>query len=200
MTNDFIPSIGDRGFYSLAAPFELRPGSIHTCKAIRKISDLHSDNVDVFERFYQPKGLTKDIFEEDQGRDAAIISLHEDSGAWVEVPSRYLLGYPNMSGIPYKEFGFAIGLPAFPVDTDFSNLEQLLKDAVMQTMGVECTVKKVGVSNPTLKDSTEHTLIRSERLLRSTAMTPSTLATVWRTRYEDLMFKFNQLVSGTNWS
>ena len=199
LPTNFIPGIGDRGFYELAAPFTLTEQKIYTCKAIRKISELQSENQDVFQLYYKAKGIDQGIFEEDQLNDRAIIFLQEDGGSWLNVPVRYLMGYPNMNGVPYQQFSLVVGLPAFPVGTDFALVKQAIQDQVLHTLGVGAAVAEVKVSLPILKTSEEHTAMEADRLLRATAGTDYSRAIEWQAKYNDLKFKYDQLVGLTNW-
>lgn len=193
MTDRFIPTIGASGFFRIASPFVVPPGERYTCKAIRKMSEHRSLGSDVFKEFYESMGIGEDVYLEDNQVDAEIVSLMADGGRWMYVPSRFLLGYPDMNGIPYRGMALHVKLPAFPVSQDFSAAIQQIQDAVQAALGVNSAVVPVETSRTTLVPSSKHLLLRSKRQTLSTGSTPTTRAVYWQNAYDDLLVKFNAL-------
>lgn len=193
MVDRFIPTIGSTGFYRLAVPFELPAGERYTCKSIRKISEHRSLGADVFKDFYESKGIDEATFLIDEKEDAEIISLMASGGKWVHVPSRYILGYPDMNGIPYRGVALYISIPPFPVSQDFSNAISQLQDVVTTSLGVSSSIKPVETTRVSLVANASHELLKAKRLLAANGLTPSARATRWQMQYEALYQKFNEL-------
>lgn len=191
----FIPTSGEKGFYRLKAPFSVPDNSIHTCKSIRKISELLASEIDPYTEYYKPYNIDIDRYEEEVALDVEIIGLLEEGGGWIHVPSTYLEGYPSMNGIPYRKMALVVGLPAFAVSQDFTHLETAIADKVTSTMGVACTTKMVVMSKTLLKNSDDHELLKTQRLAASQGTTDAAQAAYWKSKYEDLLFKHNQLLN-----
>lgn len=189
MVQRFIPTIGITGHFRLSPPFEIPSGEIYSCKAIRKISEHRSLGVDVYKEFYQPFNVTEAIYNEDNLDDAEIISLLANGGKWVNVPSRFILGYPDMNGIPYHGVALHIALPAFQVSFDFTNAVNQIKDAVMSTLGVSCVITTLETTRSSLVPSDKSSLLTAQRRIASERTTPASKAVFWKRAYEDAMIK-----------
>lgn len=190
----FIPATGETGFFRLADPFAIPESEVYTCKAIRTISELISMGMDPFVLYYQPKGLGADVFERHEAMDMEIISLQNDGGHWVHVPAAYILGYPNMNGIPYRSLAFTVMLPAFPLDQPFDHVKTQLKEVVQMSLGVDSVVKQVVTSKTKLIDSDSHQQNKLERFQLSKGTTPTAQAAYWKNAYESLKQQFDALV------
>lgn len=195
MTDRFIPNIGATGFFHLAPPFTLPAGERYSCKAIRKISEHRSLGADIFKDFYEPSGITEEIYLEDNAKDAEIISLLADGGRWVHVPSRYMLGYPDMNGVPYRGVALHVALPAFPVTHEFSHVVQQIQDVVQAALGVTCQVTPVETTRVSLVPSERHLLLSTQRVVISQGTTSLSRATYWQRSYDDLLLRYNALLT-----
>lgn len=194
MADRFIPNIGATGFYNLGPPFTLPAGERYSCKAIRKISEQRSLGVDVFKEFYETPGVSEEIYLEDSAIDSEIVSLVADGGRWIHVPSRFILGYPNMNGVPYHGMAFHVALPAFPVTQDFSHVVQKVQDAVRDGLGVTCAVTPIETTRASLVPSTQHLLLTTNRQALSLGTTSSSQAAYWKRAYDDLLLRHNHLL------
>ena len=190
----FIPATGDKGFFRVAPPFFITENEIYTCKAIRTISEFISLGVDPFAEYYEPNGLSVDDYDAHQNEDMEIISLVNDGGHWVHFPAAYLLGYPNMNGIPYRSMAIMVTLPPFPVDQPYEFVEAQIKDTVQQTLGVGVKTARVIVTKTKLLESDKHEALKTSRIVNSTGSTPRAQAAYWRNSYEDLKLRYDALI------
>ncbi len=196
MTQEFVPTIGESGFYHLLAPYTIeRENTIHTCKAIRKISELLDEGVDVFGSFYQTHFVSEDIYKEDVEADRSIIYLQSSNNRWINVPSRYLAGYPNMNGVPYRRVSIVLSIPAFPLTQDFSNAITQLQETVQMTLGVPSNAQVVVTSETMLVEDTNHKVFQAQRIVEMEKSTPSSRANFWRNSYDALLQKYNTIVA-----
>lgn len=194
-TQRFIPTIGVSGFYHLLSPFTIEDhNAIYTCKAIRKISELLAEGTDVFNDVYKEKGLSQDTYDEDVQDDAEIIYLESSNNRWISVPSRYLSGYPNMNGEPYRRVSIVISLPAFPLQHSFDNAIHQLQEVVTMTLGVNSEAKVVVTSKAILVEDAKHKVLDAQRKTETEKSTPSARANFWRQSYDNLMEKYNAIV------
>lgn len=190
----FIPATGETGFYRVAHPFEITEGEVYTCKAIRTISEFISLGVDPYEQYYKPFNIELDIFESHVTLDMEIISLQNDGGRWVHIPASYMLGYPNMNGIPYRSVAITVMLPPFPVDQTYTHVESQVKDIVQEALGVNATSKLVVVSKTKLIDSGAHEVTKASRIQASKGSTPTAQAAYWKNAYEALKVRHDALI------
>lgn len=158
----YLPEPGTKGFFELASPYNTSPGEQLTCKAIRKISELFAASVDVYTAYYKDR-VDDVVFHEDVEADSEIVSLMGDSGDFINVPSRFILKYPDMNGEPYRGMGLAIRLPAFPVKQDISFLLPQLTDLVSNALGVHAEANIVVTSRTLLVSDQEHLVTQSSR-------------------------------------
>lgn len=193
---NFIPTIGEAGFYKLSPPFNIPDGLVYKCTGIRKISELTSGGEDVFALYYQPYGIDLETFEKDALDDIEIITLLGDGGHRLNVPSTYLLGYPNMNGIPYRHYGIVAKLPAFSVDQNFDHLKAAVENAVLSNMGTPCSVEVTVISKTMLIEKEDHDLLEAQRADVRTGTTPEERAAYWRGEYNKLRARHDALIAG----
>lgn len=160
-----IPQIGTRGLYRLLEPFQaaLQPGVAYSCVATRRLQDITAAGGDPQDQYYTPKGLTSERYQADLAANVCIVSLQSSAGHWVYVPSSFIDGAPDQGGIPYTTMALAISLSALPDSVDLSYLKTKLHDVVLDTLGVETTVRSVALSATTLLSQAEHNAIEAAR-------------------------------------
>jgi len=148
MEQSILPVLGSQGTYELLPPFDTKitPEEIYTCKAIRSISEYISYNQDAKKEVYDYYGLSDEDFEEDVKNDIQIISLQNDDGVWLYVPSRFISKYPDANGIPYKQIAIVTKLPALKSDRDLSFLITDIDNLVKDSLGVSSNVSIVELS------------------------------------------------------
>lgn len=148
MTSRILPVIGSRGTYELLPPFDtvILPEELYTCKAIRNISEYVSYNQDPKKLVYDYYGLTEADYESDVQEDMEIVSLQNNKGVWIYIPARYIIKYPEVDGIPFRQLSMVCKLPAIEVSRDISHLKTDVINLVKDTLGVEPVVEIVEVS------------------------------------------------------
>lgn len=148
MTSRILPVIGSRGTYELLPPFDtvILPEELYTCKAIRNISEYVSYNQDPKKLVYDYYGLTEADYESDVQEDMEIVSLQNNKGVWIYIPARYIIKYPEVDGIPFRQLSMVCKLPAIEVSRDISHLKNDVINLVKDTLGVEPVVEIVEVS------------------------------------------------------
>lgn len=158
----YIPEPGSKGFFELSSPYQSAPGEQLTCKAIRKISELFAAGVDVHTAYYKDK-VDDIVFHEDVEADSEIVSLMGDSGEFINVPSRFILKYPDMNGEPYRGMGIAIRLPAFPIKQDLNYLLPQLTSLMTNALGVQAEANLIVTSRTVLVKDDKHKLETANR-------------------------------------
>jgi hypothetical protein len=161
----FIPPIGIKGFYQLSQPMDVLIGNneLFTCKALRNISDYLNNQEDPKTNIYDKYNIPSSVYEEDIKSDAIIASLQNDVGHWVNVPVRYFVKYPDLSGVAYKAYAIGISLPSFPVTKDFNPLMTSIINLVTDTLGVTPEVRLIETSREVLVPDDLHTVTENTR-------------------------------------
>ena len=192
----FTPEVGLRGVYTLKPPFnrDVTP-AIYTCNAIRRISSLFGMGEDVFQKYYVPYGVDRNDYDRDVDLDLSIITIMSDGGASVHFPVGYLETYPNMNGEAYQAFHLLTALPPFPRDTDFEILKNAIQELVQQHLGIpKASTRIIEASEVQLVPNDAHAAISAQRRAVAEMPTPTTRASSWRIRYEELLAERDALL------
>jgi hypothetical protein len=155
-----VPPPGTRGLYSLKAPFTTVPNQLYSCGAIRYFKDIQNQGIDIYEHYYQPKGLLQSDYTRDLAADVVIVSLISDSQAPIYVPSSYILSYPGLTSFNYQYVVLSLALGALPDTLDLTFLKNQLATAASAVIGVLPTVfenvaASTGVVTPVQHDALE---------------------------------------------
>jgi hypothetical protein len=163
--NPFVPSIGSKGLFRVAPPFNISlvQDLEYTCVSMRSIQDISNDGVDVFAAYYDTQGLTLENMQADLAAGVFLVTLQPSTGLPVIVPSSYFIGIPDITGVPYMGTMIALDLSLLPSDLDLSYLKQRLADVVKDTIGVLTTPRTVVTTDPLRLRSDQHTVIDATR-------------------------------------
>jgi hypothetical protein len=172
VSNNFIPQIGSKGVWKLLTPFDtaLSPQTHYTCIGIRKLSDFSAAGEDAFITYYEPASLSKDTYIADLNNDVCIITLQQNSGSVVYVPSSYIDGFPDVNGYIYNSVVLAISLGALPETLDLTYIKSKIVDDVREIIGITSTVRTVVISEPKVIGTDDHNAITAARQANITAV------------------------------
>lgn len=165
------PPIGASGIFRLSGPYAalLQSNVSYTCDAVRKMTDIIVLGIDPHAEFYSEHGLTYQQYQNDLQNGECIVSLRSNGGHWVYVPTSYVLGYPNMGGIPYTAIVLGINIGAVPNYLDLSVIKQRVVDLVRETIGVTSTVTQVAISPTKNLPQSDHNAVEANRVANITA-------------------------------
>lgn len=171
------PQLHQKGIYEVKLPFTLKQNVMYECLAIRDFADIYTLGIDVYDTYYQPKGLVDGQdnfdFKEEAKKEPHIITLKGNDGSIEYIPDTYITRLPDETLIPYHEVVLAVPLGALP---DALNLEELkleLQESAAKHLNI-ITTTQVGVV-PLLKNPTkdEHDVLERTRLGRKIAFKPN---------------------------
>lgn len=167
---NIIPSIGVSGVFTLTAPFNniLTPNVSYTCIAVRKLSDILASGGTPFETYYEPNGLSKDIYQSDVSSGVCLLSLQPASGVVKYVPTSYISGYPSSGGVPYTVMLLGVSLGAIPNVMDLSFIKSKIADVILQNMGINADIRQAAASEVTMVTNDNHDINEAARLARIT--------------------------------
>lgn len=143
MNQGMIPNVGDRGTYTLKAPWIIDQKGDYTCVALRSFKEITQNKIDVFETFYQPKGISQAQYKTDTESGVVIVALRASSGSFIYVPSSYILGVPNGNGYSYSRRILTVELGPLPTGLDTAAIQGDIKTLVNARFGVDPTLKEV---------------------------------------------------------
>lgn len=163
--NPFTPAINSKGLFRVGAPFDalLVQDLEYECKALRSFTDVTGDGIDVFATYYEPQGLSLDVFNEDVTTGASLVTLQPGVGVSIVIPSTYFVGVPDVTGVPYLGFLVALDLAVLPSAIDLSYLQSQLAGVVKDTIGVITVPRTVVTTHPLRFRSDQHAVIEATR-------------------------------------
>lgn len=188
MTDRILPTIGSKGTYTFDTPYDAKtiPEEIYTCKAIRNISEYVSYNQDPKKLIYDFYGLTDIDYEADLEADMEIVSLQNKEGVWLYVPARYILTYPIVNGIPYRQLAIVCKLPAIKADMDLTLLTTDIGNLISDYIGTDSNISLVETSRTIAVTKTESDILTASRNIVATNNRTD------RSRYTKLLSDHNE--------
>jgi hypothetical protein len=165
-TPHLLPQVNSKGVIKLAAPFVtvVTANIPYTIAAVRRLSDFATSGLDPFALYYEPAGLSQEIFENDVKAGVCIISLQSPSDEWVYVPNSYLLAMPDAAGVAYSNKVVAVNLGALPDDLSLDYFKTALAELAHDLLGVtDADVRSLIVSAPTYLSQVDHATFSAAR-------------------------------------
>ncbi|MGL5397157.1 MAG: DUF7194 family protein [Shewanella sp.] len=133
------PVVNTEGLFITKHPFELDSARVYKLEAIRTFPELARRNINVFEEYYKPAGLTQEDFIADSKVFAAILVFRSSDGDIKHVPNTYLESYPGTNSLDYNRNVVVLDLGPCPAYVDVSRLSTELAEYVKGIVGVTVT-------------------------------------------------------------
>lgn len=148
MANELLPSIGMSGQWKLKAPLDTKIVAklAYTCKEVRKLGAIIAAGIDAFEEFYVPNDIPREVYDQHIADDISIITIVSSTGAWLNVPTPYLDGWPNANVIPYVVVGLVAEIGAIPNTLDPTFLIEKVRNTIKGSLGHEPNITLVALS------------------------------------------------------
>lgn len=148
----FVPQIGAVGVYTLAAPFDtqITPQVAYTCRSLRELSDIAAAGETIWERYYEPFGVSQTVYQQDLADNVCIVGLHAGTGEWVYVPSSHIIKAPDINGVLYSPVVLGVSLGAIPDSYQLDGLISRISNVVEATLGIKPTIKGMLISQPAI--------------------------------------------------
>ncbi|MBE0438332.1 MAG: bZIP transcription factor [Gammaproteobacteria bacterium] len=159
------PPIYTAGKWEVRLPFLVDSEAIYTCKAIKSFDDLKFQGIDPWIQLYEPMGITREVFEQDERNMASILTLMSDTQSTVYVPDTYVVSFPDVTKIPYIHTVLSISLGALSETVVLESITQDIEDLVLAKLGIDSVVKihKSGTATEWL-DQVQHKVAESNRM------------------------------------
>ena len=161
----FEPKVGQSGIFILVKPMEniLTNGVPYKCTAVRLIGDYLSDGVDIYLDTYQTNNIPEEIYKKHTQTNISIVTLQNDIGHTVNIPSDYFKSMPITDGIPYEVKVLGVKLGSLPVKFDLSTLERKINNLCLDEIGVISETKEIIVSVEKIISFEEDKIISAAR-------------------------------------
>lgn len=130
------PQLNSKGLFEVRQPFQIKTTMVYEVIAIREFPDLWSEHIDIFEKYYEPEGLTQEDYQRDVKLNAAIVSLKCIDGI-IYVPDTYIVSYPNLNVADYKHIVLGISLGPIPNNHNLTGLVKDIEELVSTFLGVK---------------------------------------------------------------
>lgn len=114
------------------------------------LSDIAAAGELIWERYYEPLGVSEEAYREDLANNACIVGLHAGTGEWVYVPSSFIVSAPDINGVLYSPVLLGVSLGPIPDTYQLDGLVSRIENVVEATLGIKPTVKGVLISQPAL--------------------------------------------------
>lgn len=136
------PPIYARGLYELDSPWTADASTVYVCNSIRSFDDLLERNIDPFTAYYEPKGLTRSVYEQDADAATTIVTLiSEDESEVIYVPDSYIRSFPDQGEIPYHHVVMSVDFGALPEYLGLDFMKQQLATAASEVLGTSANVE-----------------------------------------------------------
>lgn len=130
------PPLWAKGRYTVNSPFTVSPSTIYQCIALRNFDDIVKENEDVYARYYKPFGIDENTYRAHDRNNAIIVTLVDEFGVALYIPSPYIASFPNMGDVPYKRMIMSVDLGPLPDYVDLTYLDDMVSNMVTETVGV----------------------------------------------------------------
>lgn len=161
------PALYSTGKWDIRTPFEVDANSVYVCIAIRSFQELRASGIDPFTQFYQPLGISEEVFLQDERNLVNVVTLFSDTQPMAFIPDSYIESYPDNTTMPYKHMVLSISLGAVPDTLVLTDIKEKVANLVLAEMGINTIVKEhhAGCATEFLSLQ-EHKVVEANRLSR----------------------------------
>ena len=160
-----IPLVGMKGQFKFYPPFNtvLNETAVYKVSAVRTISELLNDDIDVLNIIYLNQGISKSAYDDDLEHDLAIAVLQSEGGSLFYVPVRFIKTLPNLAGEVYVGKALFINLGNLPVNLEIDYLKSELADIIKSILGVDSVVEIEEITSKFVVPYKQHDILEEKR-------------------------------------
>lgn len=167
-----IPSIHARGRFTLKRPFHAKPDVIYEVTAIRELSDIEQQGIDVYETFYEQFGIIDGVelegkvfnFQQEVENKPFIITLEGTDRTIIYVPSTFIIKFPEVNEqLVYSRMVIALDIGLLPDDVDLELPVKEIAELAQARIGTKVTPKLVKALSTTQPTIDQHLLMENNR-------------------------------------
>jgi len=159
-----IPNINAKGLFRVKEPLNnlIRDDIRYRVKAIRTISEIIEDDIDVKGLIYIDQGLDEITYEEDLKIDIPIITLVSPSNEYFYIPANLLLSIPDVTGVLYTEKAIIISLGETPKGDTYEYIHEELKSLIISKLGIEPNIEEMSLSQDIIYSTEEDKVFKQK--------------------------------------
>jgi len=156
------PTLGLAGSYTLTAPYTLKPNTLYTCRALRSFKDAETQGVGVFERYYEPYGVSYETYQTDRRSEAYLVTLSA-IGASIVVPDTFIASLPNRLGSVTSLVLLSVDLGPLPDTLGLSHVTEAIGAQCLGLLGYRPEVRLLKLEHTDGLNEAEQTNIETAR-------------------------------------
>lgn len=130
------PALGLSGIWTLVSPWNADPGLIYKCTATRYFTEMVGEGIDIFKKYYAPKGLTEQDYKSDLNAGAVMCILYSTSGSVITVPDTFIQGYPGIGMSNWGEIILSASLGPIRLDLNLDFAKEQVANVLSDTIGM----------------------------------------------------------------
>lgn len=166
MRYPITPPENTQGSFITKNPFELPVDVIYKLEAIRTFPELKRANIDVFSKYYEPAGLTRQDFLDDADMEASILTFKSTDGEIRYIPNTFVESYPGQTALDYRRNIVVLDCGLVPAYVDINKLSVDLGNLATSMVGVQVTPEVTTLAYEGTITDEEH--VRMEALRKQT--------------------------------
>ncbi|ECG1252528.1 hypothetical protein DRU65_02410 [Salmonella enterica subsp. enterica] len=168
------PQVNLEGLFKVKAPYTLADKVIYRVDAVQNFPKLQRNNIDVYNKYYKPVGLTRDDYISDANVEASIVTLKSRDGQVYELPDTYIETYPGLNGLNYRRNVVVIDLALIPEYVDVTLLTNDLKSILERGLGIDARVDITSMDYEGTVTEEEHLQMEAVRKAKIREQVPLT--------------------------
>lgn len=168
------PQVNLEGLFKVKAPYTLPDKVIYRVDAVQNFPKLQRNNIDVYNKYYKPVGLTRDDYISDANVEASIVTLKSRDGQVYELPDTYIETYPGLNGLNYRRNVVVIDLALIPEYVDVTLLTIDLKSILERGLGIDARVDITSMDYEGTVTEEEHLQMEAVRKAKIREQVPLT--------------------------
>lgn len=169
-----VVTVNTSGLFKVKEPFTISSDVIYTVIAVRTFPELTDRKEDVYNKYYLPVNISRELYLSDANVGASIITLKSHDGQVVYIPDTYIESYPGINGLEYKRNVVVIDLAFVPSYVDPTLLTDDLKNIITATLGIEPVVDITSMDYEGTITEENHLQMEAARKMKIRNTTPVT--------------------------
>lgn len=162
MREQLTPPPNTEGAFVAKPPFKLSGEVMYTLESVRGFAELERAKLKVYERYYQPVGLSESDYLEDAQNNASILFLRTKDGELAYIPNTYLASYPGQASETYVRNVVVADLALVPSYVETDAMVEEIQEVIKRRLGIDSTVSITTLEYEGVITEEEH--IRMENL------------------------------------
>lgn len=163
MSIRLTPTLGLKGVYSVRAPYLIKENTHYECTALRSFPDMESQGIGVFERFYEPYGVSYETYQQDRRSSAYLVTLTATGSSYV-IPDTYIESLPDRLSDETSLILLSVDLGPLPDSLGLSHVQEAIGTQCLDLLGYRPEVRLLKLDHTDGLSQQEQDNIETARL------------------------------------